>query len=182
MVEYRFGRRVGRVSGAGSAIKTLSIKMPPELYDQVMRYADLHGTTISALIREGLALRTGIQPGGEGGESPRTTAAPEHETLVALMGQVRGFLSGLEDQLRYMTGLVSEESSGTTEASSPELPEVNPESSPTYDTARFYLGKLCPRRHEWGNTGQSLLRNHNQSCRECENERKRQARTKKAKD
>ena len=180
MVEYRFGRRVGKVSGGGSAIKTLSIKMPPELHEQVLRYADLHGTTVSALIREGLALRMGTGASSE--DKASDTPSPEHDALVALLGHVRGFLSGLEDQLGYMTGLVSEESSGTTEASSPELPVMKPERSPPYDTARFYLGKLCPQGHEHGSTGMSLLRRHNQSCRECENERKRQARARKAKD
>ena len=46
----------------------------------------------------------------------------------------------------------------------------------SYDTTRDYLGKLCPKRHEWGDTGMSLLRKHNQRCRECENEDRRERR------
>lgn len=42
-----------------------------------------------------------------------------------------------------------------------------------YDTSRYYLGKLCPRGHDYEGTGQSLLRQHNQRCRDCENEAKR---------
>jgi hypothetical protein len=44
---------------------------------------------------------------------------------------------------------------------------------PAFDTTRYYLGKLCPKGHEFDGTGMSLLRKHNQSCRECENERKK---------
>ena len=45
-----------------------------------------------------------------------------------------------------------------------------------FDTTRYYLGKLCPKGHDYHGTGQSLLRKHNQHCRECENEGKRAAR------
>ena len=38
-----------------------------------------------------------------------------------------------------------------------------------YDPTKFYLGTLCPKGHDWGGTGQSLLRKHNQRCRACEN-------------
>ena len=42
-----------------------------------------------------------------------------------------------------------------------------------FDTTRYYLGKLCPKGHDFQGTGQSLLRKHNQHCRACENEGKR---------
>lgn len=42
-----------------------------------------------------------------------------------------------------------------------------------FDTTRYYLGKLCPHGHDFEGTGHSLLRKHNQRCRECENETKR---------
>jgi hypothetical protein len=57
--------------------------------------------------------------------------------------------------------------------------EIVPDQSdtvPAHDTTKFYLGKLCPKRHEWGDTGMSLLRKHNQRCRECENEGRRERR------
>jgi hypothetical protein len=47
---------------------------------------------------------------------------------------------------------------------------------PAYDTTRYYLGKLCPKGHDFGGTGLSLLRKHNQRCRECENEGRREKR------
>jgi len=57
--------------------------------------------------------------------------------------------------------------------------EIVPDQSdtvPAYDTSKFYLGTLCPKGHNFGGTGQSLRRQHNMSCRECENESKREKR------
>ena len=51
---------------------------------------------------------------------------------------------------------------GTTEV----LPEVLP-----FDTAKYVLGKLCPRGHAWGSTGQSLLRRTNRHCCACDREK-----------
>ena len=55
-----------------------------------------------------------------------------------------------------------------------QIPESTiPAPVPPYDTSKYRLGKLCPKRHDYHDTGQSLLRKHNQRCRECENECKR---------
>jgi hypothetical protein len=50
------------------------------------------------------------------------------------------------------------------------------EACPPFDPAHNVLGKLCPRGHEWGTTGQSLLRRSNHRCRICENEGRREKR------
>jgi hypothetical protein len=50
------------------------------------------------------------------------------------------------------------------------------ESIPPYDPAKRTLGKLCPGKHEWGNTGQTLLRKPNLTCPVCEAEKKREKR------
>ena len=42
---------------------------------------------------------------------------------------------------------------------------------PMYDTSKHYLGKLCPRRHDYHGTGQSLLRITNHLCLACDRER-----------
>ena len=61
-------------------------------------------------------------------------------------------------------------------AQNPALASVEASS---FDTTRYYLGKLCPKGHDFGGTGMSLLRKHNQRCRECENESRREGRAKK---
>src|SRR5262245_54966682 len=56
--------------------------------------------------------------------------------------------------------------------------------APAYDTDRYYLGTLCPRRHEWQSTGQSLRHTRNRVCLECDREKtaeRRQARRREAK-
>jgi len=50
------------------------------------------------------------------------------------------------------------------------------EDCPPFDPANNVLGKLCKRRHEWGTTGQSLLRRSNFRCRACENASRREKR------
>jgi hypothetical protein len=50
---------------------------------------------------------------------------------------------------------------------------------PPYDATKYVLGKLCPRGHEWGTTGQSLLSIHGHTCKECKNEYKRRKRAEK---
>ena len=40
-----------------------------------------------------------------------------------------------------------------------------------YDSGKYVLGKLCPRGHEHGTTGQSLLRISNRHCLVCDREK-----------
>ena len=54
--------------------------------------------------------------------------------------------------------------------------EDTQESIPPYDPAKRVLGKLCRGKHEWGNTGQTLLRLPNLSCPACEAASKREKR------
>jgi hypothetical protein len=45
-----------------------------------------------------------------------------------------------------------------------------------YDTSKHYLGKLCPRGHDYKGTGQSLLRRINHLCLACDRERAQERR------
>jgi len=47
---------------------------------------------------------------------------------------------------------------------------------PPYDATKYVLGKLCPQGHEWGTTGQSLLRLPSRNCPTCVNASKREKR------
>lgn len=47
---------------------------------------------------------------------------------------------------------------------------------PAFDATKFYLGKLCPQGHDYAGTGKSVLRRHNNYCRECDTARKREQR------
>jgi hypothetical protein len=50
------------------------------------------------------------------------------------------------------------------------------DSSATYDTSKFVLGPLCPRRHAYQNTGQTLRRLSSHSCPACDVEKQRERR------
>jgi ParB-like chromosome segregation protein Spo0J len=56
------------------------------------------------------------------------------------------------------------------DAALPAPPEPD---CPPYNAAVWCLGKLCPKQHAWGSTGQSLLHRTGKYCRECSNETKR---------
>jgi hypothetical protein len=66
-----------------------------------------------------------------------------------------------------------------TATSLPEPPApafVSDSNASTYDTSKHYLGKLCPRRHDYNGTGQSLLRKTNHLCLACDAERAKERR------
>jgi hypothetical protein len=59
----------------------------------------------------------------------------------------------------------------------PQAPAfVSDTNTPTYDTSKHYLGKLCPRQHNYNGTGQSLLRKINHLCLACDRERAKELR------
>ena len=64
-------------------------------------------------------------------------------------------------------------------ASMPEPPDpafLSDLHVPAYDTRKHYLGKLCPRLHDYHDTGQSLLRKTNHLCLACDRERAKERR------
>lgn len=60
---------------------------------------------------------------------------------------------------------------GRTGTSQQPTTGVRDVSTPPFDKARYTLGKLCPRGHEHGHTGQSLLRISNRHCLACDREK-----------
>jgi hypothetical protein len=49
-------------------------------------------------------------------------------------------------------------------------------SVPPFDHTKYVLGKLCPRGHDYHDTGTSLLRRANSGCLECDREKARERR------
>jgi len=55
---------------------------------------------------------------------------------------------------------------------SPPAPATVPDTNiPAFDPSKYCLGKLCPRGHEHGTTGQSLLKMSNRHCPACDREK-----------
>lgn len=74
---------------------------------------------------------------------------------------------------------IMSDTKGATTASLPESPApafMSDTNIPAYDTSKHYLGKLCPRRHDYHSTGQSLLRKTNHLCLVCDRERAKERR------
>jgi len=58
------------------------------------------------------------------------------------------------------------------QAESPPEPAILSDTNiPAFDTSKYSLGKLCPRGHAHGTTGQSLLRISNRHCILCDREK-----------
>jgi len=63
------------------------------------------------------------------------------------------------------------------EPDEPEEPVVvKPADIPPYDATKFVLGKLCVGNHQWGQTGQTLLRINGKYCQRCNTEHRRTTR------
>jgi len=121
----------------------------------------LHGM-LSALVAEVRQLHTSVQAIeqrlGETG-SMHASSVTGNTDLIAADGDIPA--ASMEAQSTLIQPLAVE---GTRE------------SIPPYDPAKRTLGKLCPGKHEWGNTGQTLLTICDRVCPECRNALKRRKR------
>jgi hypothetical protein len=91
--------------------KAVAVKLPPDLLEEVGRYADLYHTSISALIREGLALRMHGQQPAE--LSSSMTVIPP--ATAAVFTRLADTLSTAVDELRKVCNQpTAEEYNGNT--------------------------------------------------------------------
>jgi len=93
---------------------------------------------------------------------PRVEVIQGH-TSAALQ---KGHTEVLPHRNEVLQGYTEEGSTEVVPRESGGMTEVVP-----YDTAKYVLGKLCPRKHAWGNTGKSLLRRTNRHCCACDREK-----------
>ena len=153
--------------------KALAMKLPAPMIDEVRRYADLHGMSISEVIREGVDLRLhGTQQPNEYSGitailAPTVTMLTRlATTLTTAVDQLRSVCAGAvvpegEEQQNAAelqsynsnTVLPIEEHNGNTlPTASDTTPKQEPseESQPSaacphFDRAKYLLGKLCKR-------------------------------------
>jgi hypothetical protein len=188
--------------------EALAVKLPPQMIEEVRRYADLHCMSMSEVIREGLDMR--LHGRQQMSEYNGNTVLPA--ATVAMLARLTTTLTTATEQLRqvcagarvaegeeeaqsaaklqsYNSNTVSpiEEYNGNTLYTVPDTaPKQEPsgesqpsEACPPFDTAKYVLGRLCPQRHEWGTTGQSRLTMKDRVCPECRNALKRRKRAEK---
>ena len=159
---------------------SVTFRLPRQLYDQAQQHAKQRRATLTELVCEGLQMRL------ETPTDPRDILATQDITVMQELEQmidarVHAILAAESNHApvaapqRTPTG-----KSKTVHYGNAPKGQLDPNTCPPYDEAKSHLGKLCPRRHEWGTTGQTLLRRSNHRCRTCENEgrkEKRAART-----
>jgi hypothetical protein len=174
------------------------------MIDEVRRYADLHGMSISEVIREGVDMRLHGTLHPNEYDSNTSLPAP----MVTMLTRLATTLTTAVDQLHSVcAGAVVSEGGECQIPSAPQRYNRNPsalkeeyngntisaapstapqrqlqaapqhsEACPPFDPAKFVLGKLCPQGHEWGKTGQARLRLPSRTCPDCANAARRQKR------
>ena len=134
----------------------VSLRMPQALKAQLDRYASLHRLTLTELLVDGARWRLDQ-------EDTRWPAA-EDERITDTTDITR--------QLAELTARLAQ-LEGRSVPASPALilPAKPPE--PDFDHARFILGPLCEKQHDYHGTGQSVRQiGGKHECRECGNARK----------
>jgi hypothetical protein len=132
---------------------TVSLRVPRDVYTRLQRYAVMHRLSITTLVLDGLALRLK-------NDDPRATADTLSYYDNTVLQELAQPAHLLDDRLPYDEDV---------QVAAPQV-EVLQEAPhcPAFDSAKFFLGTLCRRRHEWGTTGQSLRRrNAARQCAEC---------------
>jgi hypothetical protein len=174
----------------------VAVKLPPWLIAEAERYSDLYHVSVSALLREGLILRIQGQQAAEP-FSGITVIPPATMTVFTRLADT---LSTAATELRKMchppieegyngyTSPVPATQEPTTERHSsgntviPRLSDAHQAAiaildadahsdDSNFDPAKHLLGKLCPRKHNYRGTGQSVLRLSNRHCRACDREK-----------
>jgi hypothetical protein len=148
-----------------------TVRLPAPLDLAVQEYLRTAGTTFAALMRDALtAYLADRAPTGP--LPPALPPADRADSLSSLGEQLALLRARVEALEQVLTGRrPSADKTADRTLTGADTSQV--EGCPPFDPARHYLGKLCPRRHEWGTTGQSLLRRSNQGCRQCDNEQRR---------
>ena len=157
-----------------------------------------HGLDREELLRAGYLLRETPQrgtPQHAPHEAPHATpqqgpqeapqSVPQPQQLFLLLGRLTIAVEGLWEEVRQLRAVLRQTPHRPPQGApqpAPRTPQPaprgtpQPDDCPPFDAATHTLGRLCARGHEWGRTGQTLLRMPGFHCRQCENERARERR------
>jgi uncharacterized coiled-coil protein SlyX len=150
----------------------ITIRLDPALHARLEARGS-HGQPLAAIVRQALEHYLVQQP-----EQPPTV-----EGITATLAAMTARLDALQDQVHHLTerleavAAMRQSPAAREQPQQPEqLRQPAPSAIPAYDTSKFVLGKLCPRGHDYLNTGQSLLRRANLGCLACDREKARERR------
>lgn len=138
---------------------TLMARVPRDMAGQVRRYASLRRQTISDVLRDGLLML--LQEAGPYGQY-----ASDRKAASAIVS----------DGKKESSSITSDTKGDTPGKLSDTIAEsaIVSDALPDFDPAKYVLGKLCPRGHDWQGAGQSLLRRSNRHCLACDREKFRE--------
>jgi hypothetical protein len=154
---------------------SVSLRLPRDLYDQAQHHADRRRTTLTALMVEGLRLSL-------------ETPLDSRDIVVLHDNTVRQELEKIIDA-RIQAALAAQRILTLDSTPAHPFPKsmhdknitVIHDQSPSHDPMKYYLGKLCPKQHNYQGTGQSLLYRRNKRCLQCDKESTRERRKARAK-
>ena len=155
---------------------SVSLHLPRDLYDQAQHHADLRSTTLTALMVEGLRLYL-------------ETPLDARDIVVLQDNTVLQELEKIIDA-RIEAALGAQRILTPDSAPAHPVPQsmhdknitVMHEQPPSFDTTKYYLGKMGPKQHNYQGTGQSLLYVRNRRCLECDKESTQERRKARAKE
>jgi predicted DNA-binding protein len=178
-------------------LETVSFKAPKEFIERVKRYAKQRSRPVSELVRDGLEwrinegdplnLRYETVTSGEAtyeGNTGNTDISGESvealhgmlSTLLAEVRQLRKEVRVSEQRSSVTKDVMSSSDTGNTNLASlvGDTPEASVGAQSTFDTAKFMLGPLCQKQHDYHGQGHSLRqRGGKHECVECKNARSR---------
>lgn len=186
---------------------TISMRLPKALHTRLERYAKQHRQSVSELVRDGIEMRLETDADPRSRKAGSTPASPQEdepyygntEESTALIdgasilremregfAQIRALVQTLERQgMPGSNGAYYGNTATAAEVQQSPARQVPAESEqdtvPDIDRSRYFLGKLCPSRHDYQGTGQSLRHLSAQKpCVECKRARTQRWREKAA--
>jgi len=175
---------------------TLMARVSQDLADRVKVYRSHKRQTMSDVLRDGLELlleqeheQAPLYVYDRKGEKPSMMSDTKEESADIMSDRKDAMTVNMSDTKEERAGRLrrarsakvsdtkgdmSAITSDTKEAQTAGTPEpaiLSDRNIPTFDPSKYCLGKLCPRAHEHGTTGQSLLKISNRHCPACDREK-----------
>lgn len=153
---------------------TLMARVPQDLAERTQRYASRKRQTISEVLRDGLLVllqdedpyrpfmsdkkrRDGIL------SDMKAEEITPHTQPVMMSDNEAVSPAKVSDTKKAKAGIVYD----TKKAA----PSIMSDIIADFDAAKYVLGRLCPRGHDYHGAGQSLLRRSNRHCLVCDREK-----------